>query len=184
MATFRCDITPPLGQPMFACDPLHTVEQPLLGQGDRARGGRPTVRAVRLGLVRIVQRVARDDAEHDRGGRRRGAWPRGRAVRSSAHRAAGRYGRPKAAGRRSAPRSVRLDPKVFDAIAERLAAAVKQSLDRLEPFDRGRRRSGQGGPRGVEPPPGGRNRARSAFDSAPPKSPTCGPCPRERSIPT
>ena len=33
VATFRCDITPPLGQPMFKCDPLHNVEQPLLAKG-------------------------------------------------------------------------------------------------------------------------------------------------------
>ena len=33
VATFRCDITPPLGQPMFKCDPLQTVEQPLLAKG-------------------------------------------------------------------------------------------------------------------------------------------------------
>ena len=33
VATFRCDITPPLGQPMTACDALRTVEQPLLAKG-------------------------------------------------------------------------------------------------------------------------------------------------------
>ena len=33
VATFRCDITPPLGQPMFSCDALRTVEQPLLAKG-------------------------------------------------------------------------------------------------------------------------------------------------------
>ena len=33
VATFRCDITPPLGQPMFGCDPLRKVEEPLLAKG-------------------------------------------------------------------------------------------------------------------------------------------------------
>ncbi len=33
VATFRCDITPPLGQPMISGDALRTVEQPLLAKG-------------------------------------------------------------------------------------------------------------------------------------------------------
>ncbi|MBN1854719.1 MAG: hypothetical protein JW829_18450 [Pirellulales bacterium] len=33
VATFRCDITPPLGEPMISCDKLSVVEQPLLAKG-------------------------------------------------------------------------------------------------------------------------------------------------------
>ena len=33
VATFRCDITPPLGQPLVSCDRLGMVEQPLLAKG-------------------------------------------------------------------------------------------------------------------------------------------------------
>ena len=36
---------------------------------------------------------------------------------------------------KSAPPGIHLDPKVLDEIEQRLAAAVKQSLDKLEPFD-------------------------------------------------
>ena len=135
VATFRCDITPPLGQPLMACDPIRTVEQPLLAKGIVLEAGRPALRALRLGLVRLCNGSHDAVAEEDRGRRRHRPCPRGRAVRPSPHRAAGRYGRPKAAGRVAAPQC-QIDPKVFDAIAERLAAAVKQSLDRLEPFDR------------------------------------------------
>ena len=33
VATFCCDVTPPVGQPMFSCDALSNVEQPLLAKG-------------------------------------------------------------------------------------------------------------------------------------------------------
>ncbi|MFY8222236.1 MAG: hypothetical protein ACOVJ6_10040, partial [Pirellulales bacterium] len=33
VATFECDITPPLGQPLFSGDPLKTVAEPLLAKG-------------------------------------------------------------------------------------------------------------------------------------------------------
>ena len=33
VATFCCDITPPLGQPMFSGDVIRAVEQPLLAKG-------------------------------------------------------------------------------------------------------------------------------------------------------
>ena len=42
VATFRCDITPPLGQPMFCADPLRTVEQPLLAKGIVIEAGGPS----------------------------------------------------------------------------------------------------------------------------------------------
>jgi putative membrane-bound dehydrogenase-like protein len=33
IATFRCDVTPPVGQPLFSGDPLEKVEAPLLAKG-------------------------------------------------------------------------------------------------------------------------------------------------------
>ncbi|MCC6124054.1 MAG: hypothetical protein IT426_03765 [Pirellulales bacterium] len=33
IATFSCDITPSLGQPLIGCDPIETIEQPLLAKG-------------------------------------------------------------------------------------------------------------------------------------------------------
>ncbi|MEN6458857.1 MAG: hypothetical protein ABFC63_07995 [Thermoguttaceae bacterium] len=33
IATFRCDITPPVGQPLFSSDTVRTIEQPLLAKG-------------------------------------------------------------------------------------------------------------------------------------------------------
>ena len=33
IATFRCDVTPPVGQPLFSGDPLGKVEAPLLAKG-------------------------------------------------------------------------------------------------------------------------------------------------------
>jgi hypothetical protein len=33
LATFRCDVTPPKGQPLFTCEPIETIESPLLAKG-------------------------------------------------------------------------------------------------------------------------------------------------------
>ena len=137
VATFRCDITPPLGQPMFSCDPLRTVEQPLLAKGIVLEARSAAVRALCLGLVRVVQRVVRFAA--GKIAEAAGTDPAHVAVQCvhqhtaplvdiDARRAAGRVRR-QAVG-------LHIDPKVFEAIQERLAAAVKQSLGRFEPFDR------------------------------------------------
>lgn len=57
VSTFCCDITPPLGQPLAACDAIRTVEQPLLAKGIVLKaGGQRYVLCARL--VRAVQRGA------------------------------------------------------------------------------------------------------------------------------
>lgn len=33
VATFRCDVTPPLGEPMISCDIIRTIDNPLLAKG-------------------------------------------------------------------------------------------------------------------------------------------------------
>jgi hypothetical protein len=135
VATFRCDVTPPVGQPLFACDPIRTVEQPLLAKGIvlEAAGQRYVLCA--LDWCELC------NGSHE-------------ALRNKIAAAAGTetaHVAVQCVHQHTAPyvdsdaqtllaevggSSWMIDPKVFDAIAERLAAAVKQSLDRLEPFDR------------------------------------------------
>jgi len=134
VATFRCDVTPPLGQPLFACDSIRTVEQPLWAKGIvlEAAGQRYVLCALDWcelcnGSHETMRNMIATAA---------GTEP-GRVAVQCVH----QHTAPlvdmdaqKLMAAIGAPQW-QLDPKVFDAMAERLAAAVKQSLDRLEPFD-------------------------------------------------
>ncbi len=134
VATFRCDITPPLGQPLMACDPIQTVEQPLWAKGIvlEAAGQRYVLCALDWcelcnGSHETLQKMIAAAA---------GTEPGCVAVQCVHVHTAPLVDMDvqKLLADVGAPQC-QIDPKVFDAIAERLAAAVKQSLDRLEPFD-------------------------------------------------
>jgi hypothetical protein len=134
VATFRCDVTPPLGQPLFSCDPIRTVEQPLLAKGvvieasgDRyvlcafdwcelCNGGHLAVRkAIAEAAGTSVDHVAVQCVHQH-------TAP---LVDTNAQKLLAEVGAAKQ----------HIDPKVFDAIQRRLAAAVRGAIGRLEPFD-------------------------------------------------
>lgn len=135
VATFRCDITPPLGQPMFCTDPLRTVDQPLLAKGIviEAAGQRYVLCAL-------------DWCELCNGSYDALRKQVATAARTEPARVALQCVHPHTAPYvdRDAQKllaevgggSWQIEPTVFDAIAGRLAAAIQQSLGRLEPFDR------------------------------------------------
>ncbi len=183
VATFRCDITPPLGQPMFSCDALSKVEQPLLAKGIVLEAGRATLRALCPRLVRAMQWLARRLAEQDCGRRRRRGCPRGGANRSPAHRAAGRRRRPKTAGRSRPRRGARRS----EGLGRDPAASGRGREDNRSSSSNRSIRSARGRPRSTawrRAAGHATRRARSAPALAAARTPHCGRCPRERSIPT
>jgi len=134
VATFRCDITPPLGQPMFSCDPLRTVEQPLLAKGIVLEAGAERYVLCALDWCELC------NGTYD-------AW---RSAIADAAGAKVAHVALQTVHQHTAPlvdmdaqkllaevgaAGAHLAPKVVDEIEQRLVAAVKQSLDRLEPFD-------------------------------------------------
>jgi hypothetical protein len=134
VATFCCDITPPLGQPMMGCDLLQRVEQPLLAKGIvlDAAGQRYVLCA--LDWCELCN--GSYDSMRNRIAAAAGTEPSHVAVQCIHQHTAPLVDgdAQKLLAETDAP-LCQMDPKVFDATAERLAAAVKQSLDRLEPFD-------------------------------------------------
>ena len=71
LATFRCDVTPPLGgHPLIWLTPAKTVEDPLWAKGVVLDDGHERHRVVRRRLVRAVQLVAPVVPREDRRGRR------------------------------------------------------------------------------------------------------------------
>ncbi len=135
VATFRCDATPPLGQPMFRCDPLKTVEQPLLAKG--------------IVLEQDAHRYvicAIDWCELCNGAydefRRRIAEAAGTNPSRVAVQTMHQHTAPlvdldaqKLLAEAGVPQ-YHLDLEVVEAIEDRLAEAVGGAVDRLEPFDR------------------------------------------------
>ncbi len=135
VATFRCNITPPLGQPMFSCDALETIEQPLLAKGIvlEADGRRYVLCA--LDLCELC------NGAHDEF-RERIAAAAGTKPSCVALQVVHQHTAPlvdtdaqKLLAEAGAP-EIHLDPKVVETIKNRLAEAVKGSLDRFESFDR------------------------------------------------
>ena len=135
VTTFQCDITPPLGQPMISCDALRTVEQPLLAKGIVIEAGRERYVLCSLDWCELCN----------------GAYD---AMRSAIAAAAGtvaahvavqcvhQHTAPlvdmsaqKLLAQAGVATGIHIDPKVFEDIQQRLAAAVKQSLAHFEPFD-------------------------------------------------
>jgi hypothetical protein len=135
VATFCCDITPPLGQPMISCDLLRTVERPLLAKGIvlDADGQR----CVLCALDWCLLCNGAYDAMRNRIAAAAGADPAHVAVQTVHQHTAPLVDMDaqKLLAEVGAP-GLQLDPKVFDAIGQRLASAIKQSLGKIEPFDR------------------------------------------------
>ncbi|MBN2024693.1 MAG: hypothetical protein JW809_18085 [Pirellulales bacterium] len=135
VATFRRDVTPPPGSPLFRGDPLRTVEQPLLAKGIviEADGARYVLCAVDwcelCNGAHLAVRAAMAKAA--------GTSPDHVAVQcvhqhtaplvdTDAQKLLADVGAAK----------LHLAAEAFDEITSRLAAAVRDSLARLEPFDR------------------------------------------------
>ena len=134
VATFCCDVTPPLGQPMISCDAIRTVEQPLLAKGIVLEAGRQRYVLCALDWCELC------NGAHDSLQRKIAAAAGTDAARVAIQ----------TVHQHTAPvvditaqkllaevgaAELHLAPKVLDQIEERLAAAVRQSLDKLEPFD-------------------------------------------------
>ena len=142
LATFRCDITPPLGQPLAGGDLLKTVEQPLLAKGIVLEaGGR---RYVICALDWCI--LCNDSYRKLRGAiaAAAGVSPSQVAVQTVHQHTAPAFDIEPPAASQEAEKAQKqdhkappeFDRKAFDSLVERIAAAVKQSLDRFEPFDR------------------------------------------------
>ena len=135
VTTFRADITPDLGEPMFSCDPLRTVEQPLLAKGIvlESAGQRYVLCALDWCLL--------SNSSYDA---MRGT------IAAAAGTAAGRVAvqtvhqhtapmidmdAQKLLAEQHAPHLL-VDPKCFDAIHQRIVSAIEQSLNDFKSVDR------------------------------------------------
>jgi hypothetical protein len=134
VATFRCDVTPPLGQPLVSCDRLGMVEQPLLAKGIVLQSGQD--RYVLCALDWCELNNGSHDAFRSKIAAAAGAIAAHVAVQTVHQHTAPLVDMDaqKILAAAGAP-DLLLDPKVVDVIADRLAEAVKESLTRLEPFD-------------------------------------------------
>ena len=184
LTTFQSNITPPLGQPMFSCDPLHTVEEPLLAKGIVLEAAAERYVLCALDWCELC------NGSYD-------------AIRSKIAQAAGtdashvalqtihQHTAPmvdmdsqKLLAEAGFPHGIHIDPEVYADIEQRVVASVKQSIDRFEPFDR----IGVGQAKVDRVASSRRPRDKdgtSALDSVPPvRTPSCASCPRARSIPS
>jgi hypothetical protein len=134
VTTFRCDMTPPLEQPLESLDRLRVVEQPLWAKGVilDARGQRYVLCALdwceldngaHEALVNAVAKAA-------------GAEPSCVAIQTVHLHSAPLVDTDAWLLLASAGLlKVQIKPDVIDAMQERLAAAVQQSLPQFEPFN-------------------------------------------------
>ncbi len=134
VATFCCDITPPLGQPMFACDALCKVEQPLLAKGIVLEADRQRYVLCALDWCELCNGCYDD-------WRSKIAAAAGAEVAHVALQSVHQHTAPLVDGEAQkllagvGLAAAHVDPKALDAIQQRLIVAVKQSLKQLQPFD-------------------------------------------------
>ena len=135
VATFRCNITPPLGQPLVSCDRLRQVEQPLLAKGIVLEAGHQRYVLCALDWCEL------NNGSHDTFCIQLAAAA-GTVAAHVAVQTVHQHTAPlvdsdaqKILAAAGAP-ELMLTPQVVDLIARRLAQAVKDSLGRLQPFDR------------------------------------------------
>jgi hypothetical protein len=136
VATFRCDVTPPLGQAIYASyKPLEVIEFPLLAKGIVLEdGGRRYV-------ICAIDWCELQDSSHAMF-RRKMAEAAGTAPSQVAVHTVHQHTAPMVNGDISrlftkvANPPPYPDEKYFEGVADRVAAAVKDSLGRLQPFDR------------------------------------------------
>ena len=134
-ATFQCDVTPPLGEPIYSgYQPLAEVEHPLLAKGIVLEDGQ------RRYVLCSVDWCELCNSTHLLF-RRKMAEGAGTDASCVAVHTIHQHTAPMGDGdafrlldRLENP-PPHLDPKFFDTAAERLGAAVKESLERLQPFD-------------------------------------------------
>jgi hypothetical protein len=134
VATFCCNVTPPLGQPMFSCDPLKKIEEPLLAKGVVLESGKDRYVLCAIDWCELC------NGSHEEMRKELAAAARtepSRVAIQTVH----QHTAPlidmdaqKLLAENGAAK-VHIEPKVWDDIKQRLAAAVRQSLDKLEPFD-------------------------------------------------
>ena len=136
VATFRCDVSPPLGQAIYATyKPLEVIEHPLLAKGIVLEDAGRAIRAVRDRLVRASRFLAPHVSPQDGPGRRR------RPARVAVH-TVHQHTAPMVNGDVSRLLAHVENPpsypeeKYFEKVADQVAAAVKESLGRLQAFDR------------------------------------------------
>ena len=135
VTTFFCDVTPPLGQPMFSCDALRTVEQPLLAKGIILEVQRQRYVLCAVDWCELCNGA--HDSFRNKIAAAAGTDPSHVAVQTVHQHTAPLVDSDaqKLLAEIDAAK-LHLDPKVLDEIERRLVAAVEQSLERLEPFDR------------------------------------------------
>ncbi len=136
VATFRCDVTPPLGQPIYSgYKPLATIEHPLWAKGIVLDDGQKRYVLCSVDWCELC------NSTHTLL-RRKMATAAGTDVSRVAVQTIHQHTAPMAdADAFELLKEIdnpppHLEVKFFDEVSDRLAAAVKQSLDRLRPFDR------------------------------------------------
>ena len=135
VATFECDITPPLGQPLFSGDPLKTVAEPLLAKGIvlESKGKRVVLCALDWCMVSNGTHLSM---------RRRLAEAVGGSPDDVAVQTLHQHNAPMAdidAQRLLAQHgdaTAHIDPEWLDATERRMADAAREAVARLAPFDR------------------------------------------------
>ena len=135
VATFRCDVTPPLGEAIYSSyQPLATVEHPLLAKGIVLEGGGERYILCSMDWCEVC------NGTHDLF-RRKMAEAAGTDASRVAVQTIHQHTAPMGDGdafrlleKIDSP-PPHLKPAFFDQVAERLAAAVKVAVNRLEAFD-------------------------------------------------
>jgi len=135
IATFRCDMTPPLGQPLFRGDPLERVAEPLLAKGVviESEGRRIVICGLDWCLVgndshlsmrrRLAEAVG---TEPDFVAVQTIHQHNAPSADAGAQRLLAQYGDARA----------HLDPDWLDEAERRMAEAARAAVGRLAPFDR------------------------------------------------
>ncbi len=135
VATFRADLTPPLGTPTYPSGkPLETVETPLLAKGIVLDDGRQRVVLCALdwcGLCGPAHRLFRDKIAEAAGTDVSHVTFHTVHQHTAPYIPIGTVEVPDAAG---GP-SENLEPPALHQLAQRLGDAVKKSLERLQPFN-------------------------------------------------
>ena len=135
VATFECDITPPLGQPLFTGDLLQTVDEPLLAKGVVFEAGEKRVVLCALDWCMVSNGTHLSM-------RRRLAEAVGGSPDDVAVQTLHQHNAPMAdidAQRLLAQHgdaTAHIDPEWLDATERRMANAARAAVPRLVPFDR------------------------------------------------
>jgi hypothetical protein len=135
VATFRCDVTPPLGEPFYSSyQPLATVEHPLLAKGVVLEDGRARYVLCALDWCEVC------NGTHTLF-RQKMAEAAGTDASRVAVQTIHQHTAPMGDGdafrllEETESPAPHLKPAFFDETADRLARAVEAAVDRLEPFD-------------------------------------------------